>query len=241
MENKDWEIETIRLTLFTPDAPSQQNLGWWNSVTSSDPENVANKPAMGIFTASGLVNDLTLTLTIGPGRIDWVLVGARTDDSPLASIGPVGVAMKKFHELLDDWINRKPAKATRIALGVGARSAAKSKVDAYTKISSYLPQLKVDPVGSSELLYQINRPRPSRAMPPLSINRLSKWNVVTFTVAAVTASGPGVPTPLAVFYVAETDINTSPENEKDLADSMPAIIRELEELTGEVLEKGDLP
>jgi hypothetical protein len=240
MEKNSWEIETIRLTVFTPDPPSAQDVGWWRDMTASEPETVQNRPAHALFAASGLVNDLTLSLNLTPGRIDWLFVGASSTDSPLASLGSFDSAAKRFHGLIDQWLDRKPVKMFRIALGVAARGRASDKVDAYKKISGYLPFVKLDPVGSSELLYQINRPSKSRVVPGLAVNRLSKWNVVTVGSTSMVLSGPTVVTPLATFYVAETDINTATDNESNLTDTAKALVAELEDLTGEILEKGDV-
>lgn len=240
MELSSWEIETVRLTVFTPDPPSPQNIGWWRDVTSSDPETVQNRAAHGLFTASGIVNDLTLSLSLAPGRIDWLFVGAPSNESPLAFIGSFANSMEKFHRLIDPWIDRKAIKMVRLALGVGARGRANDKAEAYKKISPYLPNLKLDPIESSELLYQINRPRKSRTVSGLTVNRLSKWNVATFASSSMVVSGPTFVTPLATFYVAETDVSTGADNESNLADSAMALVGEMEQLTRELLEKGDV-
>lgn len=238
MQTSSWQIELLRLSVFTSTTPIQENLGWWNSASGSKPESLVSKPAVGVFSATGLVMDVNFTLNLSLGRIDWLVAGVPSDSAPIPVIGDYRKAKDKFDSLLTSWVDRKPVPISRLALGVVARWPARDKVDAYKAIARFLSSIKIDAENSSELTYQINRPRKSTAVDDLGINRLSKWSVKTLNVTTVT--GPAISTPLETFAHLEMDINTDVGNSQDLAGWSTKLLEEFFSLAEEIMEKGDV-
>jgi hypothetical protein len=101
----------------------------------------------------------------------------------------------------------------------------------------------IDPIGSSDLFYQINRPRDSRGkIPDLIINRLSKWSILALQIAAIDSRGSMVKGNKRLSCRLELDISTSGEycgtiDRKAIA----PVFKELVELGKEISEKGDIP
>lgn len=241
MAMRSWQVESVRLTIFTTAAPVQENLGWWKSVAGSEPEAIVSKPAQAVYSANGIVSDVSFILNIASGRIDWLVAGAPNEDTPIPVIGEYAKAKSKFDELLKPWLARKPVPVSRLALGIVARLSAENKVDAYRGIAKFLPAVKIDAENSAELTYQINRPRKSRVMNGLTINRLTKWSILTFATAAISiAGGPTVRTPIATFGHLEVDINTDVENTSDLTAYSDELLGEFFEQGEEIMEKGDI-
>ena len=118
----------------------------------------------------------------------------------------------------------------------------------YVQISNYLPSLAIEP-DSSDLFYQISRPRPSGTeIAGLRINRLSKWSVARLGVFNIQL-GPvaNLSTEVRVndeshAINAELDISTDPNSQSDLpTDGLTAVFRELVAFGSEILERGDIP
>lgn len=111
-------------------------------------------------------------------RIDWTLIpGAQEAHEGFLSVGPVAEALESFVPVVSKWLPLAPP-LRRLALGMVLHDRVNAVADGYGRLADLLP-IKLDPIGSSDLAYQINRPRPSTAVPGLTINRLSKWSVAS--------------------------------------------------------------
>ena len=146
------------------------------------------------------------------------------------------------------WIQIAPP-LQRIAFGAALQLPAKDRTEGYEILGKFLHQVKLDPAGSSEFMYQINRPRPSSTgIDDLVINRLAKWAVGATQRATYTVV-PGVPAPTQMadvereFYARlNLDINTSGEFKGELPpDKLLLILEELINIAKELAEKGDIP
>jgi hypothetical protein len=153
-----------------------------------------------------------------------------------------------FVGLVLAWLNDAPA-LQRIAFGAILRLPVNDRIFGYQKLASYLHHVDLDPVGSTEFLYQINRPRKSKSgVENLSINRLSKWSVAFTQQATYTVQDPQA----AQFQLTglqkdihcrlELDINTVPDIEGDFAaKDAQQIFNELVDLGREIATNGDIP
>jgi hypothetical protein len=107
-----------------------------------------------------------------------------------------------------------------------------------------VPGLRLD-TGCSDLLYQINRPRPSMLGGGLTINRLSKWSAAALQVVQIDATRtPGASVrPIAEFLTAqlELDISTVPgERLPSRPSELSEVYEELVDLGLEIAPKGDI-
>ena len=248
-----WKAEVVRVTVFPEPTPSAEMEGWWSSVTGEPPETRNSQPRLGVIQESGAFLDGVLTLNVTPLRVDWLLsvsTSPSESESGLPVLGDLTKIVESFCSRLDAWFNLAPP-VKRLAFGcVGSQQVAGHK-EGYELLGKYLPGVTVDPEGSSEFLYQINRPRPSTVIDGLIVNRLTKWSaartqsVSMQLVLTPDAEGSVVSgVPMGEFFAvrSELDINTSPKWAKPFAKrQLASILGELVGLGLEIAAKGDIP
>src|SRR5258708_4034004 len=72
-ETANWLTESLRLTAFLAPSAEVKAEGWWAATVGSEPESRSAKPSRGEFVDIGSYLDNSLTLSVQPGRIDWIL------------------------------------------------------------------------------------------------------------------------------------------------------------------------
>ena len=134
----------------------------------------------------------------------------------------------------------------RLAFGAVLLQPIKSHQDAYKQLGHYLPSITLDPEGSSDFLYQINRRRDSTTgVAGLKINRLSKWAMVNFMTMRFSSSPELMlyhpSTATTSFVQLELDINTVPDFQGELErEQLPSVFSELVQLGCEIASQGDI-
>lgn len=246
-----WHVLTLRATAFVaPDAPTAPS-DWWGQLVGLPPEIVISRPKLGQHQQDGSFEGRKLTLQIQPERIDWTFMPADVQspeelEEGLPSAGSLSDALGPFHKLVLAWLPLAPP-VTRLAFGAILFQPAENRRAGYAQIAGYIPSVKLDPDGSSDFLYQINRPRDSvSGIGGLRINRLTKWSVMLFERVRVEFKRPGV---VAAGSLAmrsacrlELDINTSPEFSGPLPhERLQSLFEELLTLGQEIAAKGDVP
>ncbi|MGO8898441.1 MAG: hypothetical protein ACLQU5_08830 [Isosphaeraceae bacterium] len=154
-------------------------------------------------------------------------------------------ATETFRNALRTWLEDQPNVA-RLALGAIVKLPVDDREAGYGRISDYLP-FDVDPVRSSDFMYQINRARQSTVLPEVTVNRLSKWSVGRLVRAAVILDQ--VPVTVSIHEVSqssscrlELDINTSPNSPFPLPSArLPALFDEFVDWAREIITEGDIP
>jgi hypothetical protein len=118
---------------------------------------------------------------------------------------------------------------------------------AYRRLAQFLHAVEIDPEGSSEFAYQVNRPRKSRAVEGLQINRLSKWSATLLVPFGLSFIPPGG-AHLGKLGDGETtcrielDINTDPEYKGDLNHALSsALLKEFVDMAMEIVTAGETP
>lgn len=251
-----WKVEGVRVSAFPEPNPGMQMDGWWSSVVGEPPESRNSQPRLGVIQESGAFLDGVLTLTMNPLRVDWVLSASATPpgvESSMPVIGDLTKIVESFFSRLNVWFASAPP-IKRIAFGCIALQQVAGHKEGYELLGKYLPGVTLDPEGSSEFLYQINRPRPSAVIDGLAINRLVRWSVqrtqgisisMQLMLSPVAAEGSivsGVPMGEFSAVRCELDINTSPK--RTSAFPKPQLASILGELVGlglEITAKGDIP
>lgn len=239
-----WQAESLRLTCFPSSATEISSKNWWLDVIGEQPENTIIRAKDGFRQDEGHVNRQKILLGIQPIRIDW-LMGANDEEGEL-SIGSFQNELDSFLELMSRWFKISPP-LKRLAFGAILALPVDDRKLGYELIANYLPNVKLDPIGSSDFLYQINRTRKSQLdISELEINRLSKWSVakrglVRFALSpdAHLSSFPSLET---FSCRLELDINTSADYKGDISsDKLTDILNELVNLAKEIALKGDIP
>ena len=254
-----WEPELLRLTGFTIGEVDGES--WWPEVTAAPLEQEARNLREGTYQATGRLTgddgeENVLNLQLAQGRIDWLQTPSQELESVAEwrTMGSLESTLPAFIALLQPWLSRVDADFKRMALGVVARRTVESRDIGFRILSEYLP---FDlPGDASDFLYQINRPRESRALGDGSlVNRLQKWSVVSLKRVELTLGqglgatgepGPSAevirPTTLGHGCRLELDINTAAEREEPLPrERRVDILEELAELALEIASQGDIP
>lgn len=239
-----WSLELIRVTAFpaadavvTPDT-------WWKDLLGEESSTQTIQRVHLLRQEQGEMLGGLLTLTVRPGRIDWALSSKPREEPPesFPAAGKFMEAAPQFLDLMTRWISSCPALLDRLALGLNAWTPAADHTEAYAVLGVMLPSVDVDP-ATTDLRYQVNRPRPSRlGIPNLRINRLMAWSAVRMEVISIsgrTMSHHGLP--LFACRV-ELDINTAPDFANHLPhEALPNLLRELWDLGAEILKEGERP
>jgi len=249
---RNWTAESVRFTAF-PTGPLELSSAteWWHSIIGRAPEALTVRQGAAVE-AVGPIDRGNLGLVFsafGELRLDLILSPPVPVKPEFQSLGEAKDAVEALSDVVEKWF-QLGIPTRRLALGGVVHSDAASVTDGYNGLSELLPAVKLDSEGSSEFLYQINRPRPSHTA-EVAINRLSKWAVaarhhLTFSFAlSGQATVPGsmaLATPSAMSIRLEFDINTSPTHTGAFSpDVLEPLLRELVTLAEEVWSKGDRP
>jgi hypothetical protein len=239
-----WQVESLRITCFPSSAAKFNSENWWQDVIGEQPENTVVRSREGFRQDEGHVNGRRVVLGIQPNRFDWLM--RFTGEEVELTVSSFQDGLDSFLDLISPWVKVSPP-LRRLAFGAVLALPVDDRTSGYERIANYLPNVKLDPIGSSDFLYQINRTRNSQLnIPELEINRLSKWSVVKQGLARIDIL-PDVS--MSLFPSSETfscrlelDINTSADYKNDLpSDELTAVFHELIDLAREIASKGDIP
>ncbi len=239
-----WQAESLRLTCFPSPAKEFKAENWWQEVIGEPPENTIVRAREGFRQDEGNFNGRKVVLGTHPIRIDWLLKS--NEEEGELTVGSFQDGLDSFLELMSRWFKISP-HLRRLAFGAILALPVDNRKSGYELMAYYLPNVKLDPIGSSDFLYQINRTRNSQlGIAELEINRLSKWSVakrglVRFALSP-DAHVSSFPSSETFSCRLELDINTSGEYKNDIpSDKLVDVFHELVDLAKEIAVKGDIP
>lgn len=244
----EWNANVLRLTAFPSPGSSVDAVKWWSDVVGGSPDVKNLQPKIGGSNESGSFEGGRLILQVNPSRVDWIFV-AKEDleagQEVMPVIGPFDSALGKFLPIVKRWtgVDTIPSLG-RLAFGAVLLLAVKDRKSAYVTLSSYLHNVKINSEESTDLFYQINRPRDSKGkIRGLKINRLSKWSVLEVNIGIMTPPGPFVfgAAKENIVCQLELDINTAADfkgtiNKGDIQN----VFQELVDLGKEIAARGDI-
>lgn len=237
----------MRVTAFPSDVVATEQLSWWNDFVGLPPEAVVSRPKIGQYQAHGDFEGRRLRLQLQAGRIDWSLSGVlktTEEEFDLALLGPFPEVFTSLSRVVTPWLAKAPPLA-RFAFGANLVQPVENVRAGYVLLQKYLPGLPIDPDGSSDFLYQINRPRPSvTRIEGLRMNRLTKWSAqvahrmtVLFGPSGVEARTLGEEAACRL----QLDINTAPDFGRPLPPGeLGVLLQEMFDLGREIAQKGDV-
>jgi hypothetical protein len=186
--------------------------------------------------------------------VDWVLRPETSEQEEVPAVLTTGSLRESLGALLplvQKWFGLDSCPvAKRLALGAVLLRPVDSRQEGYERLGPYLKDaVKLDPNGSSDFRYTINRWRSSKVVPDLRMNRLTTWFVwvwrpVKLTVrvrpdAEVSREQEAGEQQMACRL--DLDVNTAPEFEGVFDPPRQGeLLQELCELTEEIAAKGDV-
>jgi hypothetical protein len=256
IDKPNWQAESLRLSIFLSPSIEFKGADSWKSTIGSEPESRTVRPARGELVEAGSYLGNTLTLSVQPGRVDWLLTPSQTQledaEATLKTVGQFPDIVNTFGQVMSKWLEDCPP-AIRLAYGAVLFERVENKEAGYGRLPRYLTAIEID-VSSEDFFYQINRPRMLKGTKDaIKINRLSKWSVATiqpvrmaFSIVGQSVSAPAVmytpPDSIAYACRLELDISTPAQLANELPrNDISVIFAELISLGSEIASRGDIP
>jgi len=250
-----WQLETIRATVFAPDVKAL-GLPDWQTLTKVPPRQTRRNPDADSTLEAGPFGEHWLTMGLarrpglGPGRADLILappqstavvpVGPLQERIESAAIRPFTTNFRPFIELAKRWLSTD-SHVARLALACTLWERTSSYDEALDIVLHYVRSFKkADNDRITDFLIQLNRPRPSRANPSVTINRFAQWSART--VEILLTLQPVIPPPIIRYTRAQTDLDVGTAGDSGIAGrEIPEFLEELRESLVDIAEKGDAP
>ena len=241
-ENIVWKPNQFRLTLFPEKDFEPSPLDWWRELLGSDPEVQQTISRKSEIHLEGNYEGGSLQLNVNPIRIDWryIAIQENQDELEVATLGTYADNMSVFFDLMGNWLNTEPVSSVkRLAFGSILVYEVETTSDGYKFLTSFLESsVKIDTDNSSDLFYQINRPR---KLNNIVINRLSKWAVLKLQSGVYSDSDLRFGNNELYAARLEVDINTSPNTDKIFTiQECNDLYQILSDLGEEIALKGDI-
>jgi len=242
----DWQVETLRITVFPTDMNAVSASKLWDSVMDQEPDAIHFQKDV-IDTREVKYGNGRMVLAKQTDRIDWhyLSIQNNTDVVQLPIIGTLEEELNNFTDLANAWFGSADLISMyRLAFGAVLLRPVNTVEDGNLSLEGILSNMNLD--GVRDFNYQVNRRRRSKVDPEIEVNRLSKWNVYSgklVTVAVNPAQGQQVSSTSdpRIASRLELDINTFPERTQPLPqEKLFAIFNELVDWGLEISEKGDI-
>lgn len=236
-----WQVQQLRFTAFIQQNDRAKEEGWWTSLFGAPAETRTVRANEGLLQDEGPFKDGRITLSVVPGRVDWIWstsVVVDLDKGTPPSLGTFGDTSKVFKELMNAWLSLA-LPFSRLAFGAVLDQPVSNKEAAYRLLQGYLPTVRIVPESSSDFMYQINRPVESKVISGLRVNRLNKWVALRGIVVAGQGGKPAVRHEYSAVRL-EVDVNTISGPETTIPkEKSQDILSELISKAQEIAEKGD--
>lgn len=232
LENNDWNVESLRLTLFVDDYKINKNL--FLEITNNEPDNTSFRKIENIYQEEGFVDTNKLVVFQGLGRIDIVILKEPSSESMRKLAEWIDI----FSNILNNWINNTNLSVKRLAFASLLKIYTNNNINAYEIIEKYLPRIKIDKENSMDFSYQISRPKQSNVLNSLKINSFSKWSVLIVKSLIINNNNKTTYSEDKYLCQLELDINTDIENKQDLS-NISEIFNELKEKAIHISINGD--
>ena len=226
---------------------------WWESVAKELAEQQSFSPRQKVSRYEGRWKKGKLALLSMPSRIDWWYSEIELQDQTQAvgqevMLGRWAEVETLFSESMRGWLKSSPP-LSRLAFGAVLNSPIEDRESGYRRLQSLLPSVKIDPKGSRDLLYQINRPRKSAlGLFPEPLNRLSTWSVLRRSAVALELTTSDERTSASTNVSTSTelcrlilDMSTPSEHTSAIPkDQLGNVLSELSKMAAEIATKGDV-
>ena len=235
-----WMVLHLRFTTFVHKRSLSETMedDWWEALTEDKPIEESKNYQDEVKQQKGIFGKYNLIISSRTDRIDLILSGEKIFSPPNANkIQSLNSTLEPFVDVVSLWLNICPL-TTSLAFGASLIMPVGDEDASRGKILQFLPDLHLDPSKISDLAYQINRPRDSKSLPNVQINRRSSWSTPRANIIRIVED---TPERIQLVCKLDLDINTA-----HIIDGIPKsctcfIFQELVKLGHEIAEDGDLP
>lgn len=235
----DWRLAHTRFTAFGEAGKWPESAEFFGELFGFPPEDESRKKQEMKVEFSARVGCVNHMLAVQAGKLDIVISPVAPEEIPveipyLADWAACREHVKKmsFKVLAGDY------SISRIAVGEQWLLPVQSRHEGYSGLGFFLAGVDMDPAGSKDFFYRINRPRRWQSKEwEIEINRLTTWGSISLHLV-----GPNLMATRGGDCVSvTTDINTIPES-KFISlppDARQDLAKVLFEYSAEMTEKGD--
>jgi hypothetical protein len=249
---RDWGVESLRLTLFSPDTIALSDADWTAITGEQEAATRQVTPGVRRYVGSLLAGQFILSAT--GQRVDMTLSWApappeqqlESDGAQLPIVGDWDSTRDAFVAATEKWLEEIKFPVVRMAFAPILLSETKSRLDSYQTLKSLLKSVNVDPDGMRELIFRVNWPTKSRTSKDLMLNRITNWTSIQVSAMVIQMTGQGIsgssgqPEKFAVRL--EMDHNTDQDNKQPFErDVLLSIYKELVKKACENAESGERP
>jgi hypothetical protein len=234
-----WRVGDLRLTAFPSlVAPLQgHSEKSWEDLLGKRPD-VSRKSESEVEESGPFVAGAVLSYQRSSRVIQW-MVARPPDSGKLQTLLMDPQVLVPFKELMCRWLGDGPP-LLRLAFGAALYLPVKDRPEAYRRLEEFLHLGLKYSDEEGDFVYQYNRRRPSRSVPEVKVNRLSKWTWVP--LGEVRAEDGVLVFPEESACLLEVDVNTVPEFSGILPhDRYVPLFEELVSLAVEIAARGDVP
>lgn len=237
-----WQARLVRVTAFVGPAAQADDIPKWATLIGSPAE--AKTIRLGLTHEEGSFRRGRLAVVAQAGVRADIVYAAAIDPQigALQMLGGLSEAFSDVVPIANRFLEECP-ETSRVALGAILLEPTNSLQSAHEFLNTRVKSTRFNFDGASDFLYQINRPRPSKTLGNLSINRLSKWAAVRMTLVQQDPSA-GTTVPLTETNAASLELDLSTDSSWHGALSVSqrfSLFTELLALGAELSESGDIP
>lgn len=215
-QKTNWKASNLRITIFPEQPFINEPKSFWPNVPEMELEKQSMQTKTTESILEGSYKDKKISIIFLPLRVDLVISAplqpSQFIDS-FPSVGSLEQASDEFNRIVGNWIKQiSITKTKRVAFGAETISKILSLEEGYKQISRYLP-FTVSTKDSSDFRLQLNKPKRSKVIKDLMINRLTTWDVVKTNLSLSRTAQPDAiyAYPPLFFCHLILDINTAQE------------------------------
>jgi hypothetical protein len=240
-----WDIDLLRFSAFPPPSVAFAISPLWERVVGQAPAEVQERPQQGLRNEIGPFGQDTLVITQTLVRFD-IIFGMSAEKAAslkdLISLGPYEEREKPFSTVVRKWLEIAPTVG-RIAFAPNLIHGVSTQQEGYELLKQILPALPIDAKNSRDLFWQINRPRTSKVLKEVTINRLAKWQMLRREQIQVIPERGGMYTGGGqATYALKLDLDIYTEPFTPIpSESLQSLYSELVTAADELMKAGDVP
>lgn len=241
-----WQATVLRLSVFPSQSAEINDADWWSDLVGRDPDSKSEQPRRGTKQVMGAFESGRLNLNISPGKIDWIfeaVFDVNSEEKGPPYLGAFSDVKGIFLKLMHNWLKFETTpEIHRLAFGAKLLIPVDSYQQGNEIMDIYLPAVEVDTANSTDLSYQINRPRVySGEISNLIINRLAKWSVLRWLITIGEKEVLSSQVGSGFVCELELDINTADEFQGALPqEKLVDLFTELLRQGVEIASEGDI-